>query len=59
MKNGSILKTDKVVFVTGDDGFIGSHLTEMLIREGYIMKALSQYKRVLKQLNNKYKKSVA
>lgn len=31
------------VLVTGADGFIGSHLTELLIREGYYVKALSQY----------------
>ena len=31
------------VLVTGADGFIGSHLTEMLVREGYSVKALSQY----------------
>lgn len=29
--------------VTGADGFIGSHLTELLVREGYEVKALSQY----------------
>jgi NAD dependent epimerase/dehydratase len=29
--------------VTGADGFIGSHLTEMLIAKGYKVKALSQY----------------
>ena len=31
------------VLVTGADGFIGSHLTEMLVEEGYAVKALSQY----------------
>jgi NAD dependent epimerase/dehydratase len=31
------------VLVTGADGFIGSHLTELLVREGYSVKALSQY----------------
>jgi NAD dependent epimerase/dehydratase len=31
------------VLVTGADGFIGSHLTEMLVRGGYGVKALSLY----------------
>lgn len=31
------------ILVTGADGFIGSHLTELLISEGYHVKALSQY----------------
>lgn len=31
------------VLVTGADGFIGSHLTEMLLAKGYKVKALSQY----------------
>lgn len=31
------------VLVTGADGFIGSHLTEILVSEGYKVKALSQY----------------
>ena len=31
------------VLITGADGFIGSHLTELLVREGYQVKALSQY----------------
>ena len=29
--------------ITGADGFIGSHLTEMLVARGYQVKALSQY----------------
>ncbi|WP_349971491.1 NAD-dependent 4,6-dehydratase LegB [Pseudomonas caspiana] len=33
----------KNVLITGADGFIGSHLTEMLVKEGYSVKALSQY----------------
>jgi NAD dependent epimerase/dehydratase len=33
----------ETVLVTGADGFIGSHLTELLVREGYAVKALSQY----------------
>ncbi|MBE0471613.1 MAG: SDR family NAD(P)-dependent oxidoreductase [Methyloprofundus sp.] len=31
------------VLITGADGFIGSHLTELLVREDYHVKALSQY----------------
>ena len=31
------------IFVTGADGFIGSHLTEKLVRLGYNVKALAQY----------------
>lgn len=33
----------ETALVTGADGFIGSHLTEMLVAEGYNVKALSQY----------------
>ena len=33
----------KQILVTGADGFIGSHLTEMLLDEGYQVKALSCY----------------
>lgn len=33
----------KKVLVTGADGFIGSHLTEMLVAKGYKVRALSQY----------------
>lgn len=33
----------KTVLVTGADGFIGSHLVEMLVQKGYKVKALSQY----------------
>lgn len=35
--------TNKTILITGADGFIGSHLTELLVREGYTVKALSQY----------------
>jgi len=31
------------VLITGADGFIGSHLTELLVHEGYQVRALSQY----------------
>ncbi len=33
----------KKVLVTGADGFIGSHLTELLLSRGYQVKALAQY----------------
>jgi len=33
----------KIAIVTGADGFIGSHLTEMLVSKGYTVKALTQY----------------
>jgi|TARA_B110001450_G_C17597266_1_gene471383 NAD dependent epimerase/dehydratase len=33
----------KKILVTGADGFIGSHLTEVLSAKGYKVKALSQY----------------
>ncbi len=31
------------VLITGADGFIGSHLTEELLAEGYNVRALAQY----------------
>lgn len=34
---------NKKVLVTGADGFIGSHLTEMLFKQGAKVRALSQY----------------
>jgi NAD dependent epimerase/dehydratase len=37
------MNKDKIVLITGADGFIGSHLTEMLVAKGYQVKALSQY----------------
>ncbi len=37
------MTANKSVLVTGADGFIGSHLTELLAGEGYQVKALSQY----------------
>lgn len=33
----------KKILVTGADGFIGSHLVEMLVKKGYSVKALSLY----------------
>jgi NAD dependent epimerase/dehydratase len=36
-------KKQESVLVTGADGFIGSHLTELLFQQGYKVKALSQY----------------
>lgn len=33
----------KNVLITGADGFIGSHLTELMVKQGYRVKALSQY----------------
>jgi len=33
----------KKVLVTGADGFIGSHLVEILLNKGYYVKALAQY----------------
>jgi len=35
--------TNKHILVTGADGFIGSHLTEMLLQKGCRVRALSQY----------------
>ena len=37
------MKSQNKVLVTGADGFIGSHLTEMLVGNGFSVKALSQY----------------
>lgn len=38
-----MIDRSKMVAVTGADGFIGSHLTEMLLGEGYSVRALAQY----------------
>ncbi|GAA0857189.1 NAD-dependent 4,6-dehydratase LegB [Aliiglaciecola litoralis] len=35
--------SNKKVLVTGADGFIGSHITELLVKSGYQVKALAQY----------------
>lgn len=37
-----MIKKQKIL-ITGADGFIGSHLTELLVGEGYDVKALAQY----------------
>jgi NAD dependent epimerase/dehydratase len=34
---------NKMALITGADGFIGSHLAEMLLTQGYRVKALTQY----------------
>ena len=34
---------NKRILITGADGFIGSHITEKLVKEGACVKALSQY----------------
>ena len=34
---------DKNILITGADGFIGSHLTEALVRKGYTVKAFTYY----------------
>ncbi|MEH6469991.1 MAG: NAD-dependent 4,6-dehydratase LegB [Halopseudomonas sp.] len=35
--------TQQTILVTGADGFIGSHLVELLVSQGHKVKALSQY----------------
>lgn len=37
------MKSNKKILITGADGFIGSHLTELLINEGYRVKAFCFY----------------
>lgn len=37
------LSKNKTILVTGADGFIGSHLTELLLEKGYKVRALSYY----------------
>lgn len=39
----AVRKKNKTILVTGADGFIGSHLTELLVSKGYKVKALSYY----------------
>ena len=53
----------KKVLVTGADGFIGSHLTEKLIKEGYDVTAFIYYnsfgsKGWLDQTDNEIKKQI-
>lgn len=35
--------TNKKILITGSEGFIGSHLTERLVKDGYNVRALVQY----------------
>ena len=37
------LKLKKKILITGSGGFIGSHLTEMLIEHGFAVKAFDRY----------------
>ncbi|EKD28244.1 MAG: hypothetical protein ACD_79C00370G0001 [uncultured bacterium] len=58
MKNQLKYFKNKKILVTGADGFIGSHLTEMLAGSGAKVKALSQYNSFnywgwLEEINNK------
>jgi len=36
------------ILITGADGFLGSHLTEILVKKGPNVKALSYYNSLLK-----------
>ena len=61
MRN-NIYKWNKVI-VTGGGGFIGSHLTERLVRLGYDVKAFTLYnsfnsKGWLDRCNNEIKKEI-
>ena len=38
-----MINPNKTVLVTGADGFIGSHLTELLLSLGFRVRALAQY----------------
>ncbi|MEQ8881037.1 MAG: SDR family NAD(P)-dependent oxidoreductase, partial [Cyclobacteriaceae bacterium] len=37
------MRDRKVVLITGADGFIGSHLTELLVNEGFQVRAFCYY----------------
>ncbi len=43
IENARCRLTRKKVLITGADGFIGSHLTEALVRQGYETRAFVQY----------------
>lgn len=38
-----VIDMEKQILVTGADGFIGSHLTELMLERGYKVRALAQY----------------
>ena len=38
-----MFEKSKKIFVTGSEGFIGSHLVEQLVQKGFKVKALVQY----------------
>ena len=50
---------NKNIFITGAEGFIGSHLVEQLAKNGYNIKALVEYNwisfRLVKYLEKKFK----
>ena len=51
------------IFITGADGFIGSHLTEKLVLKGHNVKCLSFYNSFnswgwLEHINNQVKKNI-
>ena len=53
----------KKIFITGSEGFIGSHLTEMLVKLGYKVKAYVQYNSFnsigwLNNIEEKYQKKI-